>query len=420
MFDKDNWQEIISALSKNKLRSFLTAFGVFWGIFMLIIMLGSGNGLRNGVSQDMGDFATNSMFLWSQRTSIPYKGFVRGRWFWLKTDDVQAIYDNVPEAKIVSPRNQLGGWRGGNNVTRGLKTGAFGVYGDYPEYNIIEPKNIVQGRFINQLDIEQKRKVAVIGEAVYQYLFEPGEDPIDQHVMINGVYFKVVGLYKSKKKGENAIEDTQAITVPFTTFQQAFNYGENLGWMALLSQPDVKVSEMEEKVIALLKERHTVHPDDTRAFGSENLEEQFGRMSNLFLAIKLLSFFVGILTLFAGVIGISNIMLVVVKERTKEIGIRRALGATPFNIIQQIMLEAATLTTIAGMAGLVFGVWLLEAISTLLAKFEMDTGSFAQPEVDISVALIALLILVVSGLLAGIIPAKRAVQIKPVDAIREE
>lgn len=420
MFDKDNWQEIISALSKNKLRSFLTAFGVFWGIFMLIIMLGSGNGLRNGVSQDMGNFATNSMFLWSQRTSIPYKGFARGRWFWLKTDDVQAIYDNVPEAKIVSPRNQLGGWRGGNNVTRGLKTGAFSVFGDNPEYNLIEPKNIVQGRFINQLDIEQKRKVAVIGEAVYQYLFEPGEDPIDQHIMVNGVYFKVVGMFKSKKKGEDAINDTQSLSVPFSTFQQAFNYGENLGWMALLSQPDVKVSEMEQKVIALLKERHTVHLDDTRAFGTQNLEEQFGRMSNLFLAIKLLSFFVGVLTLFAGVIGISNIMLVVVKERTKEIGIRRALGATPFNIIQQIMLEAATLTTIAGMAGLVFGVWLLETISTLLAKFEMDTGSFAQPEVDISVALIALLILVVSGLLAGIIPAKRAVQIKPVDAIREE
>ena len=420
MFDRDRWQEIWEVLSKNKLRSFLTAFGVFWGIFMMIIMLASGRGLQNGVSQDFGEMATNSMFIWTQGTSIPYKGLPRGRWFSLRLDDVDAIYNNIPEAKLVCPRNQLGGWQGANNVVRGLQTGAFSVYGDVPGYADVEKRNMSVGRFINESDIQERRKVCVIGEAVYDALYLPGEEVIGSYVRINGVYFQVIGLFKSIKAGEDALEETQMIHIPFTTFAQAFNRGEQVGWMALMSEDKVPVSVMQEKVLALLKERHTVHPDDPRAFGSNNLEEEFQRMTNLFTGIKALSFFVGILTLIAGVIGVSNIMLVIVKERTKEIGVRRALGATPWKIMGQIIQESVVLTTLAGVTGLVIGVWLMEGVNQALTQFGMDTGSFRNPEVKFGVVLVSLIILIVSGALAGLIPARRAVKIRPVDALRSE
>lgn len=420
MFDRDHWQEIWEVLTKNKLRSILTAFGVFWGIFMMIVMLASGKGLQNGVRSDFGERATNSMYVWTQGTSIPYRGLPRGRWFSLDLADVDAIYDNIPEAELVCPRNQLGGWQGANNVIRGLKTGAFSVYADVPGYADIEYRNIVSGRFINDADLEENRKICVIGEAVYNALYLPGEEVIGSYVQINGVYFQVIGMFKSMRSGEDALEETQMIHVPFTTFANAFNRGDRVGWMALKSQSDVPVSLMQEKVLALLRERHTVHPDDQRAFGSNNLEEEYQRMTNLFTGIKALSFFVGVLTLIAGVIGVSNIMLVIVKERTKEIGVRRALGATPWKIMSQIIQESVVLTTMAGLSGLVFGVWLMEGVNQALIKFNMDTGSFRNPEVQFGIILVALIILIISGALAGLIPARRAVRIRPVDALRTE
>ncbi len=420
MFDRDRWQEIWEVLSKNKLRSILTAFGIFWGIFMMIIMLASGRGLQNGVSQDFGDMATNSMFLWTQGTSIPYKGLPRGRYFSLRLDDVDAIYNNIPEAKLVCPRNQLGGWQGANNVIRGLRTGAFSVYADVPGYAEVELRNMSEGRFINEADLQERRKVCVIGEAVYDALYDPGEEVIGSYVQISGVYFQVIGLFKSVKSGEDALEETQMIHIPFTTFAQAFNRGDRVGWMALMSEDMVKVSEMQEKVLALLKERHNVHPNDERAFGSNNLEEEYERMNNLFTGIKALSFFVGILTLIAGVIGVSNIMLVIVKERTKEIGVRRALGATPWKVMGQIIQESVVLTSLAGIAGLVAGVWLMEGVGQALVQFNMDTGSFRDPEVKFGIVFISLIILIISGALAGLIPAHRAVKIRPVDALRTE
>jgi putative ABC transport system permease protein len=420
MFDQDRWTEIWQALSGNLLRTALTGLGVFWGIFMMVIMLGAGNGLRNGVTADFGGWATNSMFLWSQRTSIPYHGYQRGRWFRLRNEDVEVIKQQIQELSIISPRNQLGGFRGSNNVIRGLRTGAFSIYGDYPEYNLIEPAPLKEGRFINQKDIEEKRKVCVIGEMVYDYLFEPGEAAIGEYIQINGVYFKVVGISTSHKKGDDAESDMQTINVPFTTFQQAFNYGDVVGWLALSAKADSRVDIMEEKIVELLKERHDVHPDDDRAFGTHNVQEDFDRMNNLFLGIKFLSLFVGLLTLIAGVIGISNIMLVVVKERTQEIGIRRALGATPANVMGMIILEAVMLTTIAGLIGMIAGVWLIEALDMGLQNMQMESGSFRNPEVHFPIVFLSLIILIVSGALAGVIPARKAVSIRPVDAIRTE
>ncbi|MCD4745305.1 MAG: ABC transporter permease [Bacteroidales bacterium] len=420
MFDIDRWQEIYSALKKNKLRTFFTAFGVFWGIFMLIIMLGSGEGLQNGVNQGMGDMATNSLFMWTRRTTIPYKGFPRGRFFRFKNNDTKALIDNIPEIENIAPRLQGWGGDGNNNVIRKERTGAFTIQGDYPEYNIIDPVEIIKGRFINYNDIRDKRKVAVIGTRVFNEMFAPDEDPINQYLRIQGVYFKVIGMFKSKKNDQQADRENQQIFLPFTTLQKTYNYGDMVGWYSITAKKDFSVSLVEEKAKTLLKSRHNIAPNDDRAIGSFNVETEFKKMTNLFAGINGLIWIVGIGTLLAGVIGVSNIMLIVVKERTKEIGIQRAIGATPINIISQIITESVFLTSIAGYFGLAIGVGVLELINYLLIKTGADTSMFANPEVDFNKAITALIILIISGAFAGLIPAKRAVSIKPIDALRDE
>ena len=420
MFDLDKWNEIYYALKKNKLRTFFTAFGVFWGIFMLVIMMGAGAGLYNGVTKDMGDMATNSMFMWTQTTTMPYKGFPRGRRYMFRNSDTKALKDNIPEIKYIAARLQGWGGEGSNNVIRGDRIGGFRIQGDYPAYNKIEPVDIIKGRFINDIDIEKKRKVAVIGIRVKDEMFKPEEDPIGQYLQIQGVYFKVVGLFKSKKSDQQADRDNQQIIMPFTTLQRVYNYGDVVGWYAITSQDDVSVSVVEEKAKALMKSRHSIHPDDDRAIGSFNLETEFKKMTNLFTGIDGLIWIVGIGTLFAGVIGVSNIMLIVVKERTKEIGIQRALGASPRNIISQIITESVFLTTFAGYFGLVLGVGLLELLNYVLVSTGAESDMFSNPTIDFNKAMTALLILVVSGAFAGWIPAKRAISIKPIDALRDE
>ncbi|MBK8876910.1 MAG: ABC transporter permease [Bacteroidetes bacterium] len=420
MFDRDKWQEIYSTLSKNKLRTFLTAFGVFWGIFMLIFMLGSGNGLQNGVQNGFKDFATNSMFTWTQRTSMPYEGFKQGRGFNYHNEDIKAIKDNVPEADIVAPRNQLGNYGGNNNVNYGLKTGSFSIYGDYPEIFKIQSYTITEGRKMNQLDQQERRKIAVIGSRAKEVLFGADVSPLGKNIEINGVFFQVVGVFKSNQSSDRGEEDASTIFVPFSTFQNAFNFGNVVGWFAITSKPNIPVSVVEDKVLALLKERHSVHPDDRQAIGHFNLQKEFDKMNGLFMGIELLIWIVGTGTLFAGVIGVSNIMLIIIKERTQEIGIRRAIGAPPSDIIKQIMMESIVLTTIAGYAGLVLGVGLLELISGAMAGSGDSSSMFMNPEVDLKVALQALGILIVSGALAGLIPAFRALKIKPIDALRSE
>jgi putative ABC transport system permease protein len=418
MFDSDKWQEVFHVLEKNKLRTFLTAFGVFWGIFMLIVLLGSGNGLRNGVVGDFGDHATNSMFMWTQSTSMPYAGFQRGRNFNFHNDDVEYIKSNIPEVAVLSPRAQMGGHRGSNNVVRGLKTAAFNVYGDFPEYNLIEPVKIVKGRFLNQRDLDEKRKVCVIGMEVLNSLFLEGEEPIGDYIKINGVAFKVVGLYKSTQGGDQAEESEKSVFIPLTTFQRAFNWGDIIGWLSITSVDNVPVSVVQEKVLSLMKQKYKVHPDDPRAFGYYNVEEEFLKMNGLFSGISALSWFVGVLTLLAGVIGVSNIMLIIVKERTQEIGVRRALGATPWNIKVQIIIESVFLTSIAGAVGVLAGTWVLVLVDTILG--EVDSGSFKHPEINFYTVLIALSVLIISGVIAGMIPAQRAVKIRPIEALRDE
>lgn len=422
MFDRDSWQEIFHTLKKNKVRTFMTAFGVFWGIFMLIIMLGSGKGLENGVKQGMGSFATNSVFVWTQRTTMPYKGFPRGRRFYFRNDDIQALRDNIPEIKYLAPKMQ--GWSSGdgtNNTVRKDKTGAFSIMGEYPDWMKVDPMDIIEGRFINQTDIEQKRKVAVIGTRVRELLFEPDEDPVGEYIRIQGIYFQVVGVFVPLNTNINfGGEKEQSIFIPLTTLQRTYNYGDIVGWFSITSDDDVSASSVEDKVMAFLAARHTVHPDDKEAFGHFNLEEEFKQMNGLFIGIRGLIWIVGAGTLLAGVIGISNIMLVIVKERTKEIGIQRAIGATPLQIMTQIITESVFLTSIAGYFGLAAGVGLVELINSLLIKFNADNEMFQRPEVDFQVAIISLAILIFAGALAGLIPARRAIRIKPIDALRDE
>ncbi|KAF0201164.1 MAG: putative ABC transport system permease [Bacteroidetes bacterium] len=421
MFDLDRWQEIMSALKKNKLRTFFTAFGVFWGIFMLVIMLGSGTGLKNGVTSDFGDFATNSVFMWSRPTTVPYKGLPRARNYNFKNDDIAALRREIPEIEHLAPRTQGGGFRGGNNVVRGTKSGAFSVMGDYPEWNLIDPVVIDNGRFLNHADLKEKRKVAVIGNKVYEVLFKPGEDAIGQYIQIQGIYFQVVGVFKPKNSGVNfGGEKEQSVFIPLTTFQRVYNWGDVVGWFAFTSKPGIPVSVVEEKASALLRRRHSVSPDDPQAIGSFNMQKQYNQMIGLFAGINGLIWIVGIGTLLAGVIGISNIMLVIVKERTKEIGIQRALGASPMNIISQIITESVFLTTFAGYVGLVIGVIILEIVNKLLSQGGGDSNMFKNPNIDFNMAIMALAILIISGAVAGLIPARKAVSIKPIDALRYE
>ncbi len=417
MFDIDRWQEIVHTLKSNKMRTFLTAFGVFWGIFMLTVMLGSGSGLQNGIYKQMGDFSTNSAFMWTQKTSEPYKGFDAGRNWNFNNGDTKAILDNVSGIELLAPRIQGYGGDGGTNAVYKDNTGSFSILGDYPAWNKIDPYTITDGRFINQMDIERKRKVAVIGKRVKDVLFDKGEEPLNKFIRINGVYFKVVGVFKSKKGGNQADGDNQNIHLPFTTLQRLYNYGDKVFWYAMTSHKTTSVSKVAEEVMDVVKRRHSIAPDDDQAIGHFNVEEQFKKVQGLFTGINVLIWLVGIGTLLAGVIGVSNIMLVVVRERTKEIGIRRAIGAKPSKITSQILLESLVLTASAGWMGLSVGVGLVELIGKAMGE---GAGFFYNPTVNFTVAITALIILILSGLLAGMLPARRALRIKPIEALRTE
>lgn len=420
MFDLDHWREILNALGSNKLRTFLTAFGVFWGIFLLMIMLGSGTGLANGIIDGFGDGATNTFFVWTRSTSVPYKGLPPGRSFELDNGDFTALREQIVEASAICPRNQLGGFRTGNNVMRGDKSGGFNVMGDVPEIQAIEAVRMLKGRFLNRLDLEEKRKIAVIGSRVVELLFEPDEEPIGDSIQINGVYFKVVGTFQATSQGDESDRDNQTIFIPFTTFQQAFNYGDQVGWFAITSVPGVPASKAEERTLALLKRRHSVAPEDDRAFGHFNLEEEYNQVQGLFAGIGLLIWIVGIGTLTAGVIGVSNIMLVIVRERTRELGIRRAIGATPLKIMAQIVTEAVLLTSVAGYAGLIAGIVLVDFIASTLEASGANMEMFANPSVSLDSAMKALLVLVIAGTAAGLLPARRAIRVSPVIALRAD
>ncbi len=422
MFDLDRWHEIAAALAKNRLRTFLTAFGVAWGIFLLVVLLGSGNGLSNGVMQGFSGTATNSLFVWGMRTSKPFAGLEAGRSIEFTNDDTETLRRQVPEAAVISPRLQMGGFRGGATARRGNKIGSFGVTGDYPEIFTIQSMILDRGRLLNRLDLEEQRKVAVIGSRVVETLFEKEEEAIGDAIEIQGVWFKVVGTFRTRQMGQQGERDASTIYIPFTTYQQAFNAQNKVHWFAVTASPEHKASEVETKVLDILRSRHKVAPDDRRGIGFFNLEKEFGKITGLFAGIRVLMWIVGLGTLTAGAIGVSNIMLIVVKERTKEIGIRRAIGATPWAVVGQIVLESVVLTSVAGLLGLMVGVGLLEGVAQLVAANADPTKPtmFVSPGVSFGDALQAISILTIAGVIAGFIPAQRAVSVPTVVALRAD
>jgi putative ABC transport system permease protein len=415
MFDLDRWQEIWITITHNKSRSVLTAFGVFWGMLMLVLMVGAGNALEKGMTSQIEGFATNSCFFESNRTTVPYKGFRKGRRWNMTNSDIPVIREKVKELQYISPVLFSGG--NDKNVVRGDKNGSYLVKGCYPEYDLIERSKMIYGRYVNDIDIAEKRKVCVIGERIYEVLFRKGEDPTGKQIRVNGIYFQVIGVARSTSGVSIGGQTTETVILPFSTMQQAFNQGNIIHFLAATAKKGVPVRVIQDKILEVLKQQHQIAPEDKEAVFNMNIEEQFKMFNYLGIGIAALIWIVGLGTIFAGAIGVSNIMLVTVRERTKEIGIRRALGATPRDIIGQILSESIVLTGIAGITGIVVGVGLLRATGIVLSQGDQF---FKDPQISFGMAVVSLLILLVIGTFAGYIPAQRAMMIKPVEAIGEE
>ena len=418
IFDADTWDEIFESISKNRTRTIITTIGVFWGIFIYIALAGSATGLENGFDDAFSGLSKNSMGIWVQSTSIPYKGFEEGRRFPFRLSDVDYLKDRVPEIEYISPGLQAGAFSGSPpRVTRGIKSDNFNLFGNFPTQANISVIKIYDGdRYINDEDIKYERKVAVIGEGTQERLFDQDEDPIGQNIIINDVNFKVVGVEKfSEGQGFGSDSD---ITIPYTTFARMYNRGDRFGFMFLSGYDYVNPKNLEETVLDNLKVLKTVSPDDDRAFGTFNIGSLFESIIKFSSGMIFLSLVVGIATIFAGVIGIGNIMLIAVKERTNELGIRRALGATPGQVKVQIVLESVFLTIIAGIIGIIVGALLLFLIN--IGTANLEDFPFTNPTVPLAIVFGAFAIMVTLGTLIGLIPAERAVSIKPIEALREE
>lgn len=411
LFDKDTWQEIYSSIRKNKMRTAITIVGVMWGIFLLVVLLGAAKGVENNFNKLFGNFATNSVFVWAQQTSKPFKGFQEGKGLTLKMTDLNNIRNEIEGLEFVVPRHQTQAMAINN-----FKSGTFGIFGDYPELDKVQKKDLVYGRFINDNDILEKKKVCVIENEIYKQLFDKDEMPIGTYIKINNINYKVVGMYKQGQVGSGGPQGN--IHIPFTTFQQVYNRGNSIGWMMITGKPEFDITQIEADVKLLLKNLHKVHPKDERAFGSFNLGERIAQVTGFLTGMQFLTWFVGIATLIAGVFAIGNILLITVKERTKEIGIRRAIGAKPWEIKRQIILESVFLTSIAGALGIIFGGLVLMLIDATMGQG--PDAALTNPTVDIPVIVIAALTLVFLGTLIGLIPAQTAVSIRPIEALREE
>ncbi len=417
LFKADTWEEIFSSINKNRVRTILTVIGVLWGIFVYIAMSGAAKGLDNGFERQFESVAMNSLFAWSQSTSKPYKGFRTGRRIQLKLSDIDVLKKRIPEIQYIAPRNATGVFGGSPALTvRGQKSGSYNVYGDFPVYTQIATKKIYdEGRFINQSDIDYNRRVCIIGERTKTELFEDDEEAVGSFVRINGIYFRVVGVHKFVPGG--GFESDSDIFIPFTTFNRLYNKGDEVDFMSIAAFDDADIIQVEKDVKTVLKSIHQVDPTDERAFGSFNLGEVFGRIKGFANGLTFLSLVIGVATILAGVIGIGNILLISVKERTKELGVRRALGATPAEVRNLILVESVFLTVISGVMGIILGAATLSLVNSLT---EGSDFPYTNPTVPIPYVIGALALMVILGTLIGLIPAQRAVSIRPIEALREE
>lgn len=411
-FDLDTWEEILITITRNKTRSLLTAFGIFWGIFMLVALMGGAQGMQDKLQQGFVGFATNSGFMGTNRTGRAYKGFQQGRAWDLENKDVERVRRSVSEVDVITP--SLARW-GIEAIYNEHKISGT-LKGLYPEYGEIEEPSITYGRYLNEMDVRDRRKVCIIGKRIYETLFPEGGDPCGKFVEINGIYYQVIGVSMSTGNISVQGRSETSIIIPFTTMQQNYNFGQKVQLLCYTAKKGYAISEVEKKVAQVVKQAHFIHPDDEQAMIILNAEAMFSMMDNLFTGIRILSWIVGLGTLLAGAIGVSNIMMVTVKERTTEIGIRRAIGARPNDILQQILSESMVLTSMAGMAGISFAVFLLDIVE----KAVSEPNAIVHFQISLWEAIGACVLLMVLGLLAGLAPAYRAMSVKPIEAIRDE
>ncbi len=409
MFDLDKWQEIFATIRKNKLRTFLTGFSVAWGIFMLIVLLGSGNGLQNGIEYQFKSDATNTIWLFPGSTTMAYKGMKPGRQINFTNEDYTFVKENIPGVEEISARYYF--WE--NRIISYKKQfGSFDLICVHPDMQVIEKISIDQGRMLNQIDLQRNRKVVIIGLPVKAALFKNGENPLGEYIRVNGVPFKVVGVFTDRND-----RDQQRLYLPISTAQMVFNGGNKIHNLTITSNVSVKESEVLEQTLRTkLAKRHRFNSEDKSALYIGNTIREFKQFQNMFMGIKLFVTVIGLFTIIAGVVGVSNIMIIVVNERTKEIGIRKAVGATPLSVIFLIIFESVIITAFAGYIGLVGGIGLLELVN----KFMPASDFFRNPEVNFNIAVAATFVLVISGMLAGLFPAIKAARIRPVTALRDE
>lgn len=412
--DIDTYREILDTLTRNKSRSLLTGFGVFWGVFMLVTLIGGGRGLKEMLSNNFAGFATNMAMLWANETTKPYKGFNKGRTWNMDLDDVDRLREHIPELDIVTPLI----FSGQGSLVYGDKSTSGGIQGVYPDYaKVCEPK-ILYGRYINEMDIRQIRKVCVIGKKIYKDLFPGGGDPCGKSIRLDSTYYQVVGVdYRGSNNVQFGGRAEEQVVLPQSVLRQVYNRGSSVDIIAVTARKGVVMSSITDKLRQTVARQHMIAPDDEQGLTVFNTEVLFGMLDNLFKGVNLLIWLVGIGTLLAGAIGVSNIMMVTVRERTTEIGIRRAIGATPRVILSQIMAESIVLTAVAGMSGILMAVAILQMLEMGNTHGGIVTAHF---QVDFWTAIFSAMLLALLGGLAGLAPAWRAMNIKPVDAMRDE
>lgn len=414
--DIDRYREILDTLTRNKTRSFLTGFGVFWGVFMLIVLIGGGEGLKIMLQKNFEGFATNTAIIWANQTTKPYKGLKKGRWWQMDVKDLDRLRNQVPELDVIAPQ-VMAGWNVSPMAKFADKSVSCNMQGVTPDFAKVQPPTLRYGRYLNDVDIRDSRKVCVIGKKIYTTLFKEGGSPCGKSIMIDSTYYKVVGVdYRTSGVNINGNPD-DAVTIPMTVVSKVYNRGNSVDVIATTGKPGVVMSQIAPKMRQVIARAHYVDPTDEKGLMVLNTEVMFGILDSLFKGVNFLIWLVGLGTIFAGAIGVSNIMMVTVRERTTEIGIRRAIGATPKMILSQIISESIVLTTVAGMMGILFGVFILNALE--LAN--TTDGILEVPfQIGFWTALLCASLIGVLGMLAGLAPAMRAMSIKPVDAMRDE
>ncbi len=412
MISRDEIQEIVETLKKNKARTFLTAFGVFWGIFMLLLLLGSGDGLEKGVTNMFKGFDINSFHIYAKSTKIPYQGVKENRKIYLTNEDLALVKSKYKkDIKYIGARSYTNTLR---LVQHGVVNEKYEIYGVDPDVFYLRNVNLKQGRYVNTLDNRQNRQVAIIGSEVKAELYKK-EQVIGAYIKIEDSHYRIVGVFESLREGEQANEENKTILIPHTTFQNNFNRKNRIDNIGVVT----KQTETEGDILAFLKEQHRVHPDD-KAIYTWNTREEFSKYQGLFKAIRVFMWVIGIGTLLSGIVGVSNIMVINIKERTKEIGVRKAIGATPFSIIKMIVFESIFLTGLSGYLGLSIGLLFIEGINYAVTAFRLKSEFFLDPAINLQVVVVALVTLIAAGFFAAFFPARRAAIIKPIEALREE